>query len=223
MTKELVVSSYFDDKARYIEDISWLNRIDPSIKIYLYNKNENNHYPNSIHLPNIGREGHTYIQHICENYDTLSEYLFFFQGYPFDHTGSCIEIINEDLDIWNLKSQLRFDGYWGYCHNYFGTMWNLDKAIEFEGDCLRCDKNGKPHHHENIPCWQLWEEMFDCEIPETLEFNPGNQFNVSRDLIKQRGLDFWKKLLALSYTRELWPWELERLMPYMMNPKYKSK
>jgi len=65
--------------------------------------------------------------------------------------------------------------------------------------------------------------MFDCEIPETIEFNPGNQFNVSRDLIKQRGLDFWKKLLALSYTRELWPWELERLMPYMMNPKYKSK
>jgi threonyl-tRNA synthetase len=33
----------------------------------------------------VGREGHTYYWHICENYDRLSEYTYFLQGDPQDH------------------------------------------------------------------------------------------------------------------------------------------
>lgn len=54
--------------ARYNEDISWTHKLH--YNVIIYNKG-NEDIPNSIQLPNKGREAHTYIEHIVRNFDTL--------------------------------------------------------------------------------------------------------------------------------------------------------
>jgi len=68
--------------ARYNENLEWTK---PFSNVIVYNKGEKmeDEY-NEIFLDNVGREGHTYYTYICENYDNLSDYTIFLQGYPFN-------------------------------------------------------------------------------------------------------------------------------------------
>jgi hypothetical protein len=75
--KHLIVSVYE-------EDISWLKSIDFADEIFIYNKG-NKFIVNSIKLPNIGREAHTFIYHIVKNYNNLPDFLITLQGCPFPH------------------------------------------------------------------------------------------------------------------------------------------
>ena len=91
--------------AQYDEDVSWINKIQYEYitKIYLYTKNSNNikpiihsHIPiHRTHLPNIGRETHTFLHHIINNYHSLSEINIFVQAIPIID----INIINSYLDV----------------------------------------------------------------------------------------------------------------------------
>jgi len=212
MTKEIVISSYK-------EDTSWISNINQDVKIYLYNKDNKS---NTINLPNIGREAHTYLYHIVTNYNNLSDYIFFFQGPPFDHTGDCINIVNSDRNYWDKKSQMKYNGYWGYAHNSLGTMWKLDKCEFFEGNCLKSSIDGKPHHF-GLPIKEVWNQIFDIDIPGILEFIPGNQFHINKQLIHNKPLSFWQNLYNMSQIIELFPWVFERLTPYIFNSKITIK
>jgi hypothetical protein len=74
--------------ARYNEDINWMASLIPE-NIIVYNKgNDDLHiFPKEkqISLPNLGREGGTYIHHIINNYDNLADHTIFIQGNPVDH------------------------------------------------------------------------------------------------------------------------------------------
>ena len=70
--------------ARYDENLTWLDTqaIKLSLDdVYIYNKNEKPYkpgiYKNNFVLPNVGREAHTYLTYIVENYDRLKEYTMF--------------------------------------------------------------------------------------------------------------------------------------------------
>jgi hypothetical protein len=84
--------------ARYNEDLSWLKKIPKSIKITVYNKgNDNIDFP-FIKLPNIGRESHTYLYHIINNYDKLADKTIFTQGDSIFHSPGFIDLLkNEKL------------------------------------------------------------------------------------------------------------------------------
>ena len=71
--------------ARYNEDIKWLDEFN-NFNVHLYNKGDDN-LENSTKLPNIGREAHTYLTHIVENYDNLDDVIIFTQGNP-DHASN---------------------------------------------------------------------------------------------------------------------------------------
>ena len=150
ITKEIVIASFN-------EDTSWTNNILPGSAVFEYNKN-NKHGVEC--LPNIGREAHTYLHHICKQYGNFSDYIFFFQGHPFDHTGECLNIINSNDNIWNSNAQMHFDGYWGYAHNSIGTMWNLDNCTQFTGKCLVCRNDGYPHD-VGLPIKEIWDQVFE--------------------------------------------------------------
>ena len=72
--------------ARYEEDISWINDIpiDSYSRIYIYNKGSHAQFsiPKSktFTLPNYGREAHTYLHHVIENYDRLADVTIFLPG-----------------------------------------------------------------------------------------------------------------------------------------------
>ena len=65
--------------ARYNENINWL--IPFKDIALIYNKGNNNidaNYFNIINLKNVGRESHTYLYHIVNNYDNLAKNTIFF-------------------------------------------------------------------------------------------------------------------------------------------------
>lgn len=102
--------------AKYKEDVSW-TRYLPG-KVIIYNKGSPMSVSDPtgkiqiINLPNIGREGHTYLYHIIYNYTKLSKRTTFLQGDPFDHSPhllelTCMEDDYEDvqsLSVWYLNN-----------------------------------------------------------------------------------------------------------------------
>jgi hypothetical protein len=84
--------------ARYNEDLSWLKKIPKSIKITIYNKGlDDIEIPgvkyNIIKLPNIGRESHTYLYHVIQNYDNLSDKTIFCQGDSIFHSPGFLDLL----------------------------------------------------------------------------------------------------------------------------------
>jgi hypothetical protein len=80
--KEIVVS-------RYTENLNWILNVDSYIKIIVYNKGDDNlseavrgRIDRIFKLKNVGREGHTYLTHITDNYNNLADITFFTQGKP---------------------------------------------------------------------------------------------------------------------------------------------
>jgi hypothetical protein len=103
--------------ARYKEDVNW-TRYLPG-KVIIYNKGGDNFYINNlrnnistISLPNLGREGHTYLHHIIENYDCLTKRVTFLQGNPFEHSPDLLELccMSKDFDdVQSLSSWYKND------------------------------------------------------------------------------------------------------------------
>lgn len=71
----------------YQEDIDWLKPVANRVMMYL--KDANRALPTDFYqifrLPNVGREGHSYLHYIVENYDNLPEICVFIQGRIHDH------------------------------------------------------------------------------------------------------------------------------------------
>ena len=72
--------------SRYNEDLKWtLEEPFNEFKYIVYNKGDNDDFEKShvkeiINILNIGREGHSYLYHIVENYNDLNNVLVFFPG-----------------------------------------------------------------------------------------------------------------------------------------------
>jgi len=217
MIKELVVSLF--DK-----NLDWLKEINSDVKITIYRKGELSSHPDEIIVePNLGRDVHTFFHHIVKNYDTLSDYTFFSQDYPFDHIENYINIINGDKETWDNNTSQYFQGYWGYHWNSIGTMWLLHPSEQFNGYVLKANPDGSPHHHHYLPIVEIWNDLFDAEHPNVFEFTPGGHFSISKEQILTRSLDFYKKIIILLETQEFAPWVIERLEPYIFNPHIKTK
>uniref|UniRef100_A0A6C0EF39 Uncharacterized protein n=1 Tax=viral metagenome TaxID=1070528 RepID=A0A6C0EF39_9ZZZZ len=78
--QEIVIS-------RYNENLQWIKN-EPFNKhpVIVYNKGINNNYVNTsniiktVNLPNVGRESHTYLYHIINNYHNLADVTIFLPG-----------------------------------------------------------------------------------------------------------------------------------------------
>jgi hypothetical protein len=86
--------------ARYNEDIRWLLPFRHITTIY--NKGNYSEILNkfeTIILNNVGRESHTYLYHIVQNYDNLASKTIFFQGKINDHKILDLEDYFKDDDF----------------------------------------------------------------------------------------------------------------------------
>ena len=99
--------------ARYNEDIT--NFIPFNNNSIIYNKGVNDineliNKDNIINCENVGREGGTYIKHIIDNYDNLSNYIIFTQGNPIDHVHADEEVktFNKFHEIFNEIKDYKF-------------------------------------------------------------------------------------------------------------------
>jgi hypothetical protein len=73
--------------AHYNEDLTWVSKLPEGVRIRVYSKGAQ--FPSDVHsmptavvqqLPNVGRESHTYLKHIVDNYDNLAYWTVFTQA-----------------------------------------------------------------------------------------------------------------------------------------------
>ncbi len=131
--------------ARYNEDLSWIAELLPNEKITVYNKGKDNlNLPSSykiVKLPNIGRESHTYLYHIVNNYNQLADRVLFLQGDPFSEKRfiflplkqykiiaktNCKAIIAAGCFLFNSKKENN------YLKSLVGTKWNNTIYKEYD-------------------------------------------------------------------------------------------
>ncbi len=181
--------------ARYNEDITWTKEF-PNVKIYNKGSKLGDEY-NEICLSNVGREGHTYYKHICDNYDNLEDYTIFLQGYPFDHSPNIIPnlykyINNKDL---NIEFEFLSEGI----HNS-----TLDTECNRYWQCKNI--------HED------WMRVFGTNsIDNECIFGAGAQFIVSKNSILKNPKSFYENIVKmLEYTVDpLEGYNIERFHKYI--------
>ena len=166
--------------ARYNEDVKWLL---PFKKItILYNKGTYDpllQYFDTIKLPNVGRESHSYLYHIVTNYDQLADKTIFFQGKISDH------------------KILSIDKYFGK-DNFIGLLENLP----IEKIKKKIDHYGKwKDRSMSLSKYTPYEWLIDiigCKIDSSIDILQtvwGANFSVSKQMILSKPKKFYENML----------------------------
>ena len=173
--------------ARYNENLDWTK--GTGYQYTIYNKGDNFEF-DSIRLSNIGRESDTYLNHIINNYDNLSDATAFVQGEPFFHSPNLFESI----------AKYSGENFYDLC------CW---KTIS--------DLNGGPHH-PCLNITDVYQQLFNQEVDFTeLSFGAGAQFIASKSAILSKPKDWWIKAYQVHTLNDLSPWIFERLWPKIFN------
>ncbi|KAL8928796.1 MAG: hypothetical protein Q9208_001574 [Pyrenodesmia sp. 3 TL-2023] len=186
--------------SHYNEDLSWLKEHRTDCCIYSKGGNENApELPFTFTpLPNIGREGHTFLYHIANNYESLADVTLFLQGRIDDHV---------DISLSEMK-QRALTVQPGQVRTYpFRELEVFDHW------------NGIPW--EQYPCWKRWSSMNTQRMKETplelfqqyisesdrvpvaVGFAPGAIFAVKKETIHQHSKAFYERLLQKMFLGEM--------------------
>jgi hypothetical protein len=177
--------------AHYREDLSWLKDFS-ALPVAIYSKGGSG--PNE--LPNVGREAHTYLHHIIENYDTLADVTVFLQGDPRDHVPDLFE------KVWSLDS---------------GTRYR-----ELSELMLVDDRNGRPPQ-PGLPLSAFYEKLFGSTAPEFYCCRVGACFAVSRSVVHQHSREFYRHAMNLVLNEALGPWCIERLWHFIFQTESQTE
>ena len=184
--------------AKYKEDVTWTNKIKEH-KITVYDKSDSP-IINSIKLPNIGRETHTFLHHIVENYDNLDDVTVFLQGNPFEH----IQVIMG----WQ---------YFGLPNAPYPpplTSEQLEKMFDKINNEIKHTSDLASFYQVvyNVPYYtnggnvnkHLSEILSENVSNLSYSVSPGGQYIVPKKYILSRTKEVWKKALDLLSLNELW-------------------
>lgn len=166
MKRQLVV-------AWYKEDLSWLMQQELTSESIIYSKGGLEHPPNFtvVDLPNIGREAHTYLYHIIENYDNLADITVFTQANPFDHSP----------DFCTLLSSLP------PTHFY----WLGTHSFPINKQCLNTRQMSNIYLPDIVESLNLIDKL-----PDVYFFKAGALFSVPKDVILKHPKEFYQRGLT---------------------------
>lgn len=166
--------------ARYMEDISWTDKYAPYVKVYEKG-------PGGT-LPNIGRESHTYIHYIVENYHKLPGVVFFTQGRIDDHPHI------HGIDFLNISGLYSKNTYNLESNYYFYSSdggYDKDHLLEYDGR--------RPTPRDELGFRRWFKEYVDVDNTHDIESHVdlwwGAIFSVKRELILSRPKEYYKRLL----------------------------
>lgn len=190
--------------ARYHEDLSWLRLADLPAVVYDKSGEPGSKSVRSqtagahvqiVPLPNVGREGHTYLQHIVTHYPDFPGTTLFLQGNPFPHLPQNMgpaELAAESLRLANRGTPFKGLAYYS----------------------LKCDHLGRPHHLKDpesqgqwagwgrdIPVGQVYGELFAGPVP--LRYHAkgaAGLFLVSGERLRTRPLALYRRALEMVHA-----------------------
>jgi hypothetical protein len=162
--------------ARYSEDLSWVD----NYKNYstIYNKGDDK-IEGSIDVKNIGREAHSYLYHIVNNYDNLADYTCFLQADPFNpHSPRLYGYLNYVLESNELIPDF---------------FWISERIVEGDFEYQR-----EPYHKIFPNIKYAYNYIFGKQPNiKTFKFGAGAQFCVSKEKIRERSIEFYKNILNI--------------------------
>lgn len=169
--------------ARYQENVDWAQQLPEPWLPLLIQKGE--------HVPNVGREPHSFLWFILQAYDDIQpEQMFaFVQGNPFDHCPQLLKTLE--------------------------SCSNPPFAFLGKGDVFRSNGDGSPHH-PGLPVGELYEKWFHKTFREPVAFAPGGQFLVSGEAILRRPKAFYQMLFEDVQINQQ-AWVLERTWQEVFN------
>ncbi|KAL8998650.1 MAG: hypothetical protein Q9169_002310 [Polycauliona sp. 2 TL-2023] len=190
---EIVVS-------HYNEDLTWLEPHRTECSIYSKGGEDNAPQPpfTFIPLPNIGREGHTFLHHIVNRYENFPDVTLFVQGRIDDHV---------DMTLTEMKAKA------------MTTVPGQVTTYPFRELELFEHWEGIPW--EKYPCWKRWSSMAMQKMSETplelfqkyisesdqmpiaIGFAPGAIFAVRKETIMQHSKAFYERLLQKMFLGEM--------------------
>lgn len=183
--------------ARYNEDVKWINE-EPynNFKVICYNKGDNNIKINNlkkvIQLPNVGRESHSYLYHIINNYDNLANISVFLMGSMTD----TIHKKNQKLKL--LFENLNFDNSIFICQTYNNVK---DELYDFTlQEYKSTNKNNSLKNNDKTldkaeiyPFGKWFEHYFNDIIITHISYN--SIFAINKKHILQHPKEYYIKLI----------------------------
>ena len=188
---ELVVS-------RYNENLEWL-RNNPYNKydVVVYNKGQNENFEKAsnikkiIKLKNVGRESHTYLYHIIENYYNLADVTVFLPGSADNHQKmdktrtivEAVELHKDTVFVGRTTSDIKSSEY--------GTSIDGWESTNVSNNEVDIENNVKP---SNIRPFGKWiEEHFPNVISTTT--SGFCIIAIAKHDIVQHPIEYYKKLI----------------------------
>jgi hypothetical protein len=203
--------------ARYNENLDWIEYIPKNlnINIIIYNKGlDNINYP-SIKLQNIGRESHTYLYYIIENYNNLADINIFTQGDPFIHNPNFIYDlykINTYEDIqplsygysyntpppeitYNFYEKYKSNFYIDYLDNNFqpNNIYYYNYFSEVTINNIKKELNEK----DLLKYYIKKLDISNIKDKYLLPTSYSALFSVKKYIIQKRNINFYKNILNI--------------------------
>jgi hypothetical protein len=126
--------------------------------------------------------------------------------------SSYLHYIVENYDNLPFKMTFCQGNPFDHCPNILSQDYFGDFTPH--GEIFECDVTGAPHH-SGLPIKSL-ADMMDVEIPKIIQFIPGAQFTVSKELILKKPKEYYEKLLKIANEHPDAPWVFERLWSYIL-------
>lgn len=204
--KNQVVISQFE------ADLEWTKELDEEgFDVIAYQKGKKPVKDTwiTVHkLPNVGREIHTFLHHIIENYENLPPITVFLQDNPREGNFG-------KIDVENLAARIN------------------ENEILHIGSIIGCDEFGRPHHHGILPIREYWDYLFTEPIFETIMFVAASQHAVPASFIHKRPLEWWKRAINHPHAqvnpepvpacKPPWAWCMERMMSVVFHGDVEGK
>ena len=186
--------------ARYNENLDWLDYLSKQSVIYnkgekIYNEEK---YKKIINLPNVGRESHTYLYHIINNYNNLAEQTLFCQG-NIDNSIPYIMGLNRSLTPLNYIDSLYNEAeIMGYSLNQYAGNLYLDENGQFKNFKITSfgTQTIKDSNH-TLGTW--YKNVFTEPCPERIPWYMKATFCISRNKILTRKKSFYQDLIKYLY------------------------
>ena len=174
--------------ARYNESIDWLN--DITDHCIIYNKGVPLNLTNEITLENVGRESHTYLYYIINNYENLPDIVVFTQGNISDHRppGKSEYLLKLKTEAQEYGKSKPYGVYSSYGNQ--STCW--DPEFNKKGDEFMMSDNYKNKHLTFIEWYIKHVSPF---YPNPINLYCSGLFAVKKELILLNTKEYYQSLL----------------------------
>jgi hypothetical protein len=161
--------------AKFKEDVSWTDCYPANATVY--SKDQDDNLTRYVKLPNLGREGGSYLHHIVNNYDQLAARTFFAQGDPFPHPTIAISDYATNASPFAVATN---------------NVQSMDWTVPWS----------KPDQRMDSRVLQDFLRLTECDPTiQSFRWTQGAQFALDREQIQKRSRSYYQRLLTITQQK----------------------